>query len=146
MNLHVQGISVQFKRISASSAQIWNIVASRPKFNFSPTFIFYSSICPNNCGVVFLRKYISVFEKWFFSLDRSNMQIFTVNIARVVWPRVTNTLDLRYFCQHNLLFYHLNLINPLSLLRPGKKYLFFGEYFCPAYFFYVENQHQYRQF
>ena len=38
------------------------------------------------------------------------MHIFTVNITRVVWPHVTNILDLRYFCQHNPLFYHLNLI------------------------------------
>ena len=67
-------------------------------------------ICLDNCGVVFLWKYILVFEKWFFSFDRSNMQIFTVNIIRVVWPRVTNVLDLRYFCQHNPSFYHLNLI------------------------------------
>ena len=39
------------------------------------------------------------------------MHIFTVNITRVVWPRVTNTLDLWYFWQHNPLLYHLNL-NP----------------------------------
>ena len=96
--------------MSASIAQIWNILASRPKFDFTPTFIFCSPICPNNCGVVFLWKYILVFEKWLFSFDRSNMQIFTVNITRVVWPHVTNLLDLRYFCQHNPLFYHLNLI------------------------------------
>ena len=38
------------------------------------------------------------------------MQIFTVNITRVVWPHVTNVLDLRYFCEQNPLFYHLNLI------------------------------------
>ena len=38
------------------------------------------------------------------------MQIFIVNITRVVWPHVTNLLDLRYFCQHNPLLYHLNLI------------------------------------
>ena len=38
------------------------------------------------------------------------MQIFTLNITRVVWPHVTNLLDLRYFCRHNPLFYHLNLI------------------------------------
>ena len=55
-------------------------------------------------------KFILVFEKLFFSFDRSNMQIFIVNITRVVWPHVTNLLDLRYFCQHNPLFYHLNLI------------------------------------
>ena len=81
-----------------------------PKFIFSPTFIFRSPICPSNCGVFFLWKYILVFEKWVFSFDRSNMQIFTLNITRVVWPHVTNLLDLRYFCQHNPLFYHLNLI------------------------------------
>ena len=38
------------------------------------------------------------------------MQIFTLNITRVVWSRVTNLLDLWYFCQRNPLFYHLNLI------------------------------------
>ena len=37
------------------------------------------------------------------------MQIFTVNITRVAY-HVTNVLDLRYFCEHNPLFYHLNLI------------------------------------
>ena len=81
------------------------------KFVFTPTFLFCSPICSNNCGVVFLQKFILVFEKWFFFLfDRSNMQIFTVNITRVVWPHVTNVLDLRYFCEHDPLFYHLNLI------------------------------------
>ena len=54
--------------------------------------------------------YFSFREIFFFSFDRSNMQIFTVDITRVVWPHVTNLLDLRYFCQHNPLFYHLNLI------------------------------------
>ena len=92
------------------SACIRQTAASHPKFAFTPTFIFCSPICPNNCGVVFLWKYILVFEKWLFSFDRSNMQIFTVNITRVVWPHVTNILDLWYFCQHNPLFYHLNLI------------------------------------
>ena len=85
-------------------------MASRPKFVFSLTFIVCSPICPNNCGVICLCKYILVFEKWYFSFDRSNMQIFTLNITRVVWPHVTNLLDLRYFCRHNPLFYHLNLI------------------------------------
>ena len=46
---------------------------------------------------VFLGKYVLVFKKWFFSFDRSNMQIFTLNITR-------------YFCRHNPLFYHLSLI------------------------------------
>ena len=85
-------------------------MAGRLRFDFTATFILCSPICPNHCGVVFLGKYILVFEKWFFSFGRSNMQIFTVNITRVVWPRVTNMLDLRFFCQHNPLFYHLNLI------------------------------------
>ena len=96
--------------MSASIEQIWNIVASRPKFVFSPTFLFCSPICSNNCGVVFLWKCILVLEKWLFSFDRSNMQIFPVNITRVVWPQVTNVLDLRYFCEHNPLFYHLSLV------------------------------------
>ena len=81
-----------------------------PKIRFTPTFIFCSPICPNICDFVVLWKYILVFEKWFFSFDLSNMQIFTVDITRVVWPHVTNILDLRYFCQRNPLFYHLNLI------------------------------------
>ena len=51
-----------------------------------------------------------IFRGIIFSFDRSNMQLFTVNITRVVWPHVTNLLDLRYFCRHNPLFYHLNLI------------------------------------
>ena len=96
--------------MSASIEQIWNIVESRPKFVFTPTFIFCSPICSNNFGEVFLWKYVSVFENWLFSFDRSNTQIFTVNITRVVWAHVTNILDLRYFCQNNTLFYHLNLI------------------------------------
>lgn len=56
-----------------------------PKFILSPTFIFCSPICPNNCGVVFfLWKCILVFEKYVFSFDRSNLQIFTLNVTRVV--------------------------------------------------------------
>ena len=90
-------LSVLKERMSASIEQIWNIVASLPKFVFTPTFIFCSPICSNNCGVVFLWKYILVFEKWLFSFDRSNMQIFTVNITRVVWPHVTNVLELLVF-------------------------------------------------
>ena len=81
-----------------------------PKIRFLSNFHILLTICSNNSGVVFLRKYILVFERWLFSFDRSNMQIFTVIITRVVWPHVTNVLDLRYFCEHNPLFYHLNLI------------------------------------
>ena len=63
--------------------------ASHPRFAFSPTFIFYSPICPNNCGVVFFAKiYFSFREMIFFSFDCSNIQIFTVNITWVVWSPV----------------------------------------------------------
>ena len=55
------------ERMSASIEQIWNIVASSPKFVFSPTLVFCSPICPNNCGVVFLWKYIFVFDDFFRS-------------------------------------------------------------------------------
>ena len=60
--------------------------------------------------VFFLVKIFISFEKWVFSFDRSNMQIFTLNITRVVWPHVTSSLDLRYFCRHNPLLYHWKLI------------------------------------
>ena len=96
--------------MSASIAKIWNILVSRPKFAFNLTFVFCSPICPYNCGVVFFVKiYFSSREMIFFvpPLKYAN---FTVNITRVVWPHVTNILDLRYFCQHNPLFYYLNLI------------------------------------
>ena len=108
--------------MSASIEEIGNIVASRSKFVFTPTFIFCSPICFNNCGVVFLWKFILIFEKWLFSFDRLNMRIFTVNITQVVWPHVSIPLDLRHFCQHNTSFYYLNFA--LSLLKLAKKYLF----------------------
>ena len=94
-------------------AQIWNILASRPKFVFIPTFIFCSPICSNNCGVVF---YIYLYAKMYFSFRE---MIFLVrplkyaNFHREYIPSCVtsrNVLYLRYFCQHNPLFYHLNLI------------------------------------
>ena len=45
---------VIWERMSASIEQIWNIVASRPKSVFIFTFIIWSSICSNKCGVVFV--------------------------------------------------------------------------------------------
>ena len=92
------------------SACVRQTAASHPKFAFTLTFIFCSPICPDNCGVVFLWKYIFVFRQTIFFVRPLNYEIFTLNITRVVWPHVTNLLDLRYFCQHNPLFYHLNLI------------------------------------
>ena len=106
------------------SACIRQTVASHPKFSFTPNFIFCSPICLNNCGVVFLWKHILVFEKLFFSFDRSNMQMFTVNITRVVWPHVMKILDLRYFWEHKPFFYHLNLIPCHYWNWPGNIYLY----------------------
>ena len=114
------------------STCIRQTAASHPKFAFTPTFLFCNLICLNYCGVVFLWKYISVFEKWFFSFDRSNVQIFTLNVTWVVWPHLTNLLDLRYFC-HQQSFVLSSKLNLLSLLKLAKKYLFFGEYFCPTF-------------
>ena len=94
-------------------AQIWNILASRPKFVFIPTFIFCSPICSNNCGVAF---YIYLYAKMYFSFRE---MIFLVrplkyaNFHREYIPSCVtsrNVLYLRYFCQHNPSFYHLNLI------------------------------------
>ena len=104
------GCPILTNNLRLMSACIRRTAVSHPKFAFTPTFIFCIPICPYNCGVVFFVKYSLVFDKWFFSFDRSNMQIFTMIITRVVWSHVTNILDLRYFCQHNPFFYHLNLI------------------------------------
>ena len=92
------------------STCIRQTAASYSKLVFSSTFIFCRPIYTTNFGVVFLWKCIFVFEKWFFSFDRLNMQTFTLNVTRVVWPHVTNLPDLRYFCRHHHFFYHLNLI------------------------------------
>ena len=55
------------ERMSASIKQIWNIVASRPKFVFTSTLIFCSPICSNSCGVVFFVKiYFSFREMTLF--------------------------------------------------------------------------------
>ena len=56
----------------------------------------------------FVKIYFSFWEIIFF---RSTAQIYKFSpwITRVVWPHVTYLLG-RYFCLHNPLFYHLNLI------------------------------------
>ena len=91
------------------STCIRQTAASRPN-SFSILLSYFVAQYVLIMVVQFFWKYILVFEKWFFSFDRSNMQISTLNITRVVWPHVTNLLDLRYFYRHNPLFYHLNLI------------------------------------
>ena len=45
-----------------------------------------------------MKMYFSFREMIFFSYDHSNMQIFTVNITRVVWPHVTWGYALVQFC------------------------------------------------
>ena len=87
-------------RVGVSNSKLVSLLLSYFVAQYVPTIVVQ----------FFLWKYISVFEKWLFSFDRKNMQVFTVNITWVVWPRVMNILDFRYFCQHNPLFYHLNLI------------------------------------
>ena len=61
-----------------------------PKFVFPPTFIFCSPICSNNCGVVFLLKYILVFEKSFFFVR----PLKYANFHREYYPRcVTSCIE-----------------------------------------------------
>ena len=91
------------------SAWIRHTAAIHPNLAFTLTFIICGPICPHNFVVVFCENIFQFLRNYFFV--RPNMQIFTVNITWVVWLHVTNKLDLRYFCQHNPLFYHLNLIS-----------------------------------
>ena len=80
------------------------------KFVFSLTLKFLAQYVLILMVWFFFVKIYIICEKLVFSLDRSSMQIFTLKITRVVWPHVTSLLDLRYFCRHNPLLYHLKLI------------------------------------
>ena len=87
------------------SACIRKKVASHPNL-LSPLRLYFSPICPDNCDVVFLWKYFSFREMIFFV-----RLLKYANFHREYYPScVTNILDHQYFCQHNPLFYHLNLI------------------------------------
>ena len=109
-----------------------------PKFVFSPTFIFCSPICPNNCGVVFFGKmYFSFWEISFFvrPLKYANFHpeyypSCVTSCNEFTWPLVFLSAQ-SFVLSSN--------INPRSLLKLAKKCLFFGKYFCPTYFFYVEK-------
>ena len=83
--------------MSASIEQIWNIVASRPKFVFSPTFIFCGPICPNKCGVVFFVKiYFSFREKIFFArpLKFANFHPeYYPGLLSVTWKPAASALE-----------------------------------------------------
>ena len=88
------------------SACIRQTAASHPKFAFTPIFIFCSPICSNNCGVVFCERLFSFREIIFFV-----QPLKYANFHREYYPScVTSCNDLRYFCQHNPLFYYLKLI------------------------------------
>ena len=94
------------------SACIKQTVANHPKFAFTPTFIFCSPICPDNCGVVFF-----FFVKIHFSFQEI---IFFVrllkyaNYHREYYPSCVTSCNectwLPVLCQLNPSFYHLNLI------------------------------------
>ena len=95
--------------MSTSIEQIWNLLASRPKFVFSPTFIFCSPICPNNCGVVFFVKIYFSFREMFSFVRPLKYAIFTMNITRVV-TSFNEFTWLSVFLSTESFFYHLNLI------------------------------------
>ena len=80
------------------------------KFVFSPTFRFLAQYFLILVVFFFLWKYILVVRNEFFRSIAQICKFFTLNITRVVWPHVTSLLDLRYFCRHNPLLYHLKLI------------------------------------
>ena len=92
------------------STCIRQTAASRPNLFSSPPSYFVAQYVLILVVWFFFVKIFISFEKWVFSFDRSNMQIFSLNITRVVWPHVTSSLDLRYFCRHNPLLYHLKQI------------------------------------
>ena len=94
------------------SACIRQTAASHPKLAFTPTFIFCSPICPNNCGVFFfLWKYILIFREMIFfvrplkyaNYHREYYPSCVTSCNEYTWPPI--------FLQHNPLFYHLNLIS-----------------------------------
>ena len=104
--------------MSASIEQIWNIVASRPKFVFSPTFIFCSPICPNNCGVFFCEK-IFYFSR--NDIFRSAAQIckFSPWILPELWKKYHFSKNAIYFHKKTTpqLFGHIGLQN----MKVGEK-------------------------
>ena len=83
--------------MSASIEQILNIVASRPKFVFSPTFIFCGPICSSNCGVWYfcgndpLFYYLNLIPCRYWSWQRNIY--FLVNIfVRHTFPMSTSSI------------------------------------------------------
>ena len=108
-----------------------------PEFFFTPTFIFCSPICPYNCSVVFLEKIYFSFREIIIFVRPLKYANFHRDYYPSCVASCNELLDLRYFCEYNPLFYHLNLI-PV-VIEAGKEIYFFGEYFCPTYFSYVEK-------
>ena len=90
------------------STCIRQTAAGNTKFTFTPTFIFCSLAYPKWL-------WCSFFVKMCFS--RNDFLVRPLKYAKFhreyypsCVPNVTNLLNLRYFCQHNPLFYHLHLI------------------------------------
>ena len=109
-----------------------------PKFVFTPTFIFCSPICSNNCGVVFFVKIYFSFRKIIFFVQ----PLKYANFHRGYYPSCVTSCN---ECTRPTVFLWTwsfvlpSKLKPLSLLKLAEKYLFFGEYFCPTYFSYVEK-------
>ena len=91
------------------------------KFVFTPTFLFCSPICSNNCGVVFLQKFILIFEKWFFFVR----PLKYANFHREYYPSCVTSCN---ECTRPTVFLWTwsfvlsSKLNRLSLLKMAKKY------------------------
>ena len=112
--------------MSASIVQIWNIVTSRSKFVFTPSFIFCSLICSNNGDVVFFVKIYFSFRELTFFYSTAQIRKFSPWISLELcddstWPPT-------FLSTHA--FVLSSKLNPLLLLKLANKYLLFGEYFC----------------
>ena len=82
--------------MSASIKQIWNIVASQPKFIFTSTLIFCSPICSNSCGVVFFCENIFKFSR--NDSFCSTAQIWTLNTkTKMYFHKKKNTTIIRTY-------------------------------------------------
>ena len=119
------------------SASIRQTAASHPKFSFTPTFIFCSPMCPNNCGVVFCQNIFRFREMIIFVRP-----LKYADFHREYYPSCVTSCN-EYtrppVFLSTLSFVLSSKLSPLSLLKLAKKYLFFGGYFCPTYFSYVEE-------
>ena len=130
--------------MSVSIEQIWDILASRPKFVFNPTLIFVAQYVLIIVVQLFCENVLHYYwndfsfrEMTFFVRPLKN-----ANFHRKYYPScVTSCNDSTWppAFMSTLYLVLSSQLNPLSLLKLAKKYLFFGEYFCPTYFSCVEK-------